>query len=412
MAGVIQEGRARSADQKVAEKLLLSTPELAHAMAEHLYATIPEFGLVDDEELRAGLRATTEAHVGQILMMLQHGQGADDVSVPPEALTFLRGTVRRDIPLSVMFRGYRLGHALLWQRWWEALQREVDDLGELVALQESTSAFMFAYFDQVCDVLAEEFGTEQERIARGADHLRAKTLRSILAGEPIDVDAASRRLGYELRRRHVALRVSSGATEVEGLEGAVRKAATALGSANPLVIPSGAARFDVWCGSFEPMETAKLERYRPPPDVAVAFGKASEGVAGFRTSHTQAVEAARVYWLGRGHIAPVTSYARVELVSLLACDVPRARTFVAEQLGALADADEVAERLRETVLAFLVSGGSARRVAEELFVHPNTVAHRITKAEEKLGRGVRENPVELECALTLAATLGPAVLNG
>jgi DNA-binding PucR family transcriptional regulator len=70
-----------------------------------------------------------------------------------------------------------------------------------------------------------------------------------------------------------------------------------------------------------------------------------------------------------------------------------------------------ADRLRETVLAFLVSGGSPTRVAEELFVHKNTVTERIKRAEEMLGRKVNESPVELEAALTLAAGLGPAVLE-
>jgi DNA-binding PucR family transcriptional regulator len=403
----------RSAVQQVAERLLPSTPQLGRELAEHVYATIPEFAAADDEELWGGLLATAEAHVGQILLMLEHGESPEDVSVPPEAVSFLRGTVRRDIPLTVMFRGYRLGHAWLWQRWSEELQRQVEDPEALAALLDSSSAFMFAYFDRVCDALAEQFGTEQERMARGADQLRVQAVRSILSAEPVDVNAASRRLGYELRRDHVALRVfSGGAIEVEGLERAVREAAAALGAQNPLVIPSGAARFDVWCGSFEPVNTDKLERYGPPRGVAVAFGKPADGVAGFRTSHAQAVQAARVRGLGRGRTPPVTSYAKVELVSLLACDLPRARTFVADRLGALVEADEAAERLRETVLAFLVSGGSARRVGEQLFVHPNTVAHRITKAEEKLGHGVRQSPVELECALMLAATLGPAVLNG
>jgi hypothetical protein len=51
----------------------------------------------------------------------------------------------------------------------------------------------------------------------------------------------------------------------------------------------------------------------------------------------------------------VTSYARVELVSLLASDLPRARVFVAGQLGRLASTGGTAERLRETVLAFVQS---------------------------------------------------------
>ena len=108
----------------------------------------------------------------------------------------------------------------------------------------------------------------------------------------------------------------------------------------------------------------------------------------------------------------VTSYAPVELVSLLASDLPRARSFVASQLGPLGATGGTAERLRETVLAFLVSGGSPTRVAEELFVQKNTVADRIRRAEEMLGRPVNESPVELEAALTLALALGHVVLEG
>jgi DNA-binding PucR family transcriptional regulator len=72
--------------------------------------------------------------------------------------------------------------------------------------------------------------------------------------------------------------------------------------------------------------------------------------------------------------------------------------------------DEPAERLRDTVLAFLASGGSATRVAKELYVHQNTVAYRVKRAEELLGHKVSESPIELTCALKLAAVLGPAVL--
>jgi hypothetical protein len=245
---------------------------------------------------------------------------------------------------------------------------------------------------------------------RSAAQIRAETVRGILAAESVDAELASRRLGYQLHRHHVALRVSSGASAVDGLERAVGEAAEALDAGEPLVIPSGAARYDVWCGSFEPPATDGLERYEPPPRVVVAFGKPGEGVAGFRTSHLEAVQAARIGALMSGATTSVTSYARVELVSLLASDLPRARVFVAAQLGPLGSASEPAERLRETVLAMLVSGGSATRVAKDLFVHTNTVAYRVKQAEEMLGREIDDRPVELSCALILAAVLGPAVL--
>jgi DNA-binding PucR family transcriptional regulator len=122
------------------------------------------------------------------------------------------------------------------------------------------------------------------------------------------------------------------------------------------------------------------------------------------------VQAARVAALAGDSATAVTSYERVELVSLLASDLPRARRFVAAQLGPLASTSEPAARLRETVLAFLVAGGSATHAAKELYVHQNTVTNRVKRAEELMGRRVNHSPVELVCALELAAALGAAVL--
>jgi DNA-binding PucR family transcriptional regulator len=318
--------------------------------------------------------------------------------------------VRRGIPLAALLRSYRLGHAWLWERWSQALQERIEDSGELAAGQDQTSAFMFAYVDRVSDVLVEEFGTERERMVRSASQLRAETVRAILAGEPIDEEVASRRLGYELRRHHIALRIASAGSEIRGLERAVGDAAAVIGPGQPLIVASGAARFDVWCGSFTAAVTDGLERYEPPAGVLVAFGMPAHGCAGFRTSHAEALEAARIGSLAGG--VAVTSYAKVELVSLLAGDLARARAFVARQLGPLASTAQPAQRLRETVLAFMVSGGSATRVAKELYVHQNTVTYRVKRAEEMLGRKVTVRPIELTCALTLAGVLGPAVLAG
>jgi hypothetical protein len=411
MAALATHASTQAAVRQTAEELLPANPDLGRGMAEHISSAIPEIGEIDDDELRAELLASAEANIAQVLGMLAHGARVDDITVPHEALDFLRGNVRRGLPLAVLLRSYRLGHAWLWEQWSGALQERVDDSGELAAGQDESSAFMFAYVDRISGALVEEFGTERERMLRSADQLRAETVRLILAGGPIDTEAASRRLGYELGRHHVAMRVSSGASEVEGLARAVGEAAAALAGGEPLVIASGAARFDVWCGSFDSPATEALASYEPPPRVLVAFGKPGQGVAGFRSSHAEAKQAARIGALVGDAKHSVTSYARIELVSLLASDLPRARAFVATQLGPLAVAGGTAERLRETVLPFLLSGGSPTRVAEKLFVHKNTVVERIKRAEALLDRRVNESPLELEAALTLAASLGTAVLG-
>jgi hypothetical protein len=217
MAAAAPLASTRSAVRETAEGLLPSTPELGRGMAEHISSAIPEISEIEDDELRAELRASTEANIAQVLRMLAHGARVEDITVPHEALNYLRGNVRRGLPLAVLLRSYRLGHAWLWEQWWEALKERVDDSGELAAGQDESSSFMFANVDRICGALVKEFGTERERMLRSAQQVRADTVRTILTGDPIDTEVASRRLGYELRRQHVAMRISSGANEVDGL---------------------------------------------------------------------------------------------------------------------------------------------------------------------------------------------------
>jgi DNA-binding PucR family transcriptional regulator len=91
--------------------------------------------------------------------------------------------------------------------------------------------------------------------------------------------------------------------------------------------------------------------------------------------------------------------------------MPRAvRALAAELLRRAAELGR--SMIDHPVLAFLAAGGSATRVAKELYIHQNTVAYRVKRAEKLLGRRVTESPIELTCALTLAAALGSAVLSG
>jgi sugar diacid utilization regulator len=184
-----------------------------------------------------------------------------------------------------------------------------------------------------------------------------------------------------------------------------------IGPGEPLIVASGAATIDVWWGSHEPADVEALMAYRPPEGIRVAVGNPGYGTAGFRESHAQALQATRVMALAGAAGGSVTNYHGVELVSLLASDLPRARAFVSTRLGPLASTGEPAARLRDTVLTFLATKGSSAVVAKKLYVHQNTVSHRIKRAEELLGRSLTEDPVELICALTLAAALGPAVLS-
>ena len=396
--------------RELAGELLPDAPQLAREMNEHLFAMMPELRERDDGELREETRASCEVNVAQILRLLSLGTGPDALVLPPEAAEWAHSLVRRGITLVALLRAYRLGHAWLWDRWSQLLHDRIADPEALVSAQEQSSGFMFDYIDLISGVLVAEYGTERERVVRSAEQLRAETVRTILTGGPIDEEVAVGRLGYELRRHHLALRVSGRGRELRGLERAAREAAEVLGSGEPLVVASGAATVDVWWGAYSPADAAALDDYVPPEGILVAAGRGGHGIDGFRRSHADALDAARVAALAGEDAAVVTRYERIELASLLAGDLPRARAFVAARLGPLAVATEPAARLRETVLAFLAANGSGTRAAKELYVHHNTVSYRVKRAEELLGRRVSDDPIELTCALTLAAVLGSAVL--
>src|SRR5205823_13189860 len=120
-------------------------------------------------------------------------------------------------------------------------------------------------------------------------------------------------------------------------------------------------------------------------DIHFAFGDAAKGVAGFRLTHQQAV-AAQAVALAAGSPPRAVTFSEVAPVAMMLGSSDLLRAWVLSTLGGLATHDETHARLRDTLLAFLQSGGSYKTTAERLMLHKNTVQYRIRKAEESLGR--------------------------
>src|SRR5690606_25140317 len=82
------------------------------------------------------------------------------------------------------------------------------------------------------------------------------------------------------------------------------------------------------------------------------------------------------------------------------------------ELGQLARPGVLEARLRQTALAYLRVGGSARRAATELGLHKNTVLYRLRQIEQVLGRSLTERRLPTELALMLAEAYQGRVLTG
>ena len=148
----------------------------------------------------------------------------------------------------------------------------------------------------------------------------------------------------------------------------------------------------------------------PAPGVRIAIGTAGAGVEGFRHSHRQAAEAARVGALST-RATSAFCYQDLDIVAMLSSDLPAARELVHRELGDLAGCTEAVTAVRHTLKRYLDFDRSLARTAADLHVARNTVAYRVQRAEQLRGRPATVRRLHLHAALVLAEELGDVVLR-
>ena len=277
----------------------------------------------------------------------------------------------------------------------------------------------FAYIDAITAHVVDVYTSERARLVRGADAVRADTVRRMLSGAEIDVDAAGRELGYDLRRWHVGMLLWADPADdrddpLSRLEAEAAGIATALGSGSAAArSPPVAAVLWAWSGS--PGAPAGRGPLRASAGAGSAIGSAPRSASpararsGFSRSHADALEARRVALRRRpppGRRSPSTATSSCSRCS--AAHPERARRFMLAELGALGADDDAAARLRTTLRVYLEEGRSYVGAARRLGGHENTIKYRVRRCEELLGRSVRESPLALASALLLADSLGLA----
>ena len=395
-----------------ADRLRSDIGEVTDEVSERLRAEIQEAG--ETPELDAELSAAVRASVLGWLDFLCLGDPSHEIPVPEDATALARTYALRGVPPEVLLRLYRLGHGMVFREWMAALRTEEPSPELMDELVDRSLDMSFAYVDAISMQIVESYAQERARFVRSADAARAEAVRAIVSGEPVEVDAASRTLGYELRRWHVGMVLwASPGTERENplsrIESLTAQLADAIGSGKPLLIPAGRSLLWAWCGSAQPPPHETLVGLTRLPrrqaGIHAALGDPGEGIAGFARTHAEALEARRVATLAPDP-ARLTVYRDVDLVSLLAGDLERARRFMHAELGALVADDDGTLRLRATLRAYLDEGFSLAATARRLGIHENTVKYRVRRCEEALGRPVAERPLKLAAALLLAERLG------
>ncbi|MEU8622066.1 helix-turn-helix domain-containing protein [Streptomyces sp. NPDC048623] len=404
------------------ERLTRELPELTQALQNEMTGRILD--LRGDRVLVELLAASIRSNLETVVQVLRHGVDVDDVTTPAGAREYARRLAQHGVSPNALVRAYRLGQRMVLD-WAYALivEGEPDARLALEAYHE-LSRITHRYIDSVSEQMIAEYQQERERWLARRSTVRAEILGRLIAGEPVNVATAESGLGHRLRQRHLgALLWTSGPSSWDADLGALENAAFRLGKAiggpgSPLFWPRDRTTGWVWFtpGPDAPVpDPAELEAALADldPQVRVALGTPASGPDGFRVTHLEALRAQQVALVAQERSPRVTSYgdAQVRAASLLVGDLDEARRLVAGALGGLAVDTENAERLRETMLAFVTERGSYLATSQRLHLHKNTVKYRIEKAVEERGRPIDEDRLDLELALIACRWLRTAVLQ-
>ena len=221
-----------------------------------------------------------------------------------------------------MIRSYRLGHAAAWEAITPLIAAHAADHEQRAIAIELCSAWLFAYVDAALCLAEDFYSAERERWVRSTAATRAETIETILAGEPIDAALAGRRLGYELDRQHTAVVAwlqahEEGRDTHAAMEAAIAQVRIVSEPRARLVHSLGLLSTAAWIGTREPVASRQLDDLRfdtrAAPGVRIAIGEPGHGIAGFRQSHDEAVQARRIAELAAPAGRDRHPYARVAL---------------------------------------------------------------------------------------------------
>jgi hypothetical protein len=384
--------------EEIVAEMSAELEDVSRSLTDVIHLELDEL----DDEMYVGTLQSVRSNLGVIMTMLHEGVEPASAVPPSEAVAYAKEYARRGLSFELLRRAYRSAQAAFSRMWLERLRLVMPDPD---AFAESVGFFndwLFSWIDALERQLIEPYMAERERWIRGSAAMRAEQVRAVLAGGRVDVTEMSTRLGYELRREHLAY-VVYGDGAFADMERVAMLVVEAVDGRSHLSVPQG-GHLACWVGVRSGVAIDALaSQLELPSDcpLRIALGLPGHGIEGFRRSHREASLARRAAEvLGDGRAAAVC-FAGVALDVLLTQDVGEARRFVARELGPLADGSESSHRLVSTLTAFFEEGFSFVRAARRLGVHENTVTYRVQRAEELLGHPVSERRLDLQVALRL-----------
>lgn len=352
------------------------------------------------------------------LNLLRHLYGVQGASAPrvskAQRFSIMHG-VRESVELSRQTKGIRRLE-LEWKRAFTALIIADHASAEALELLNLLDERLSQYFDTLNDENARFFADEQQRLLEQQLVGQRKLLERIVKNLAVEDQLAAEILGISPSDVHYGFVVESAAAagrSAPALDLSLFRRSFEARFRDRLItlIPDTGERSWVFV-SGAPLSRPELlarvdDILASAPGSIVSLGSAGQGIAGLRMTHLTALAAHKLNVAARG-AGPLVDFDEHGLLCLAVANPELAHWFVRNEIGPLLADTPFNEELRVTLLTLLEHSGAHMKAADELYVHRNTISHRLKRLEELLGRDPLSRPLETHAALLMARLLRPA----
>ncbi|CAM3505563.1 helix-turn-helix domain-containing protein [Nocardioides zeicaulis] len=376
-------------DPQVADALRARLPEVADRVVLTIIDEVPSYAGAFSGRMGEVIRNAVQLALGGFLTLAARRDGKAPPKAPAieGAYQLGRGEARSGRTVEALLAAYRVGARVSWRDMADAAVAAGIGAEQLARFAE----LVFAYIDELSASSVAGHTDELESSGRVRQRNLERLARSLLTGAPADaVNAAAERADWD---------PPATLTAVVLPESQVSHALTALDPATLQPtdevpgVPDGHAVLLV-PGNGSAGARRTLLRSLQGTDAVV--GPASPWLQ-VAASHRRAL---RCTALGLTGLVDSEEH----LAALLLAADPEARADLrARVLAPLADLrPSTAEKLTDTLRSWLLNHGRRDAVADELFVHAQTVRYRVQQLREVYGDRLEDPAFVLEATLALA----------
>ncbi|MBC7277417.1 CdaR family transcriptional regulator [Nocardioides sp.] len=361
-------------------------PQVGEDVVAAVIAEVPPYQDALSGHMGETIRTAVGVALGGFLSLASGAGLAADVSAatPPAlqgAYDLGRGEARSGRTMEALLAAYRIGARVAWRQ----LASKAVEGGMEPAMLVEFSALVFAWIDEISEASAAGHADERATTGRVQRQLRERLARRLLAEAttPEELDDAAARAEWTPPSTLTAVLVPN--SQVGSLLAKVNQSTLEFDDLRDLSDHTLLLVPDAHGHRRRPLMKA-LEGRRAVVGPAKPWREA-------RVSYERA---------RRVHFADLGSDTEQHLVELvLSADSDAREDLRAQVLAPLADLrPATAEKLTETLRSWLLHQGRREDVADELFIHPQTVRYRMGQLRDVYGDRL-DDPAML-LALTVA----------